>query len=405
MIPGLASFLLPTDGSEFIEAGSCGPVVVINASPWRCDALAITDGRLDVIELSDLTFDEVMRQADTYLDTIQLFEFSMRPLLVAIKNFIAAKGAKTAADRIKRERAIFEEGKVKVEARLWSTLEWLWGAVADRVLSRLQLAQKIASEEPWTRLWWCPTGAFTLLPLHAASRRGVTGAAVLERVISSYTPTLRALLEVRKRAAGRSADMAPADKMLIIKPDLPGALPLQTAVKDISMLTTLLGSDRIALLQDQSATRENVASRMPNYRWIHFSGHGTQNLGEPWSGGLVLNDGILSIGDISRFATKCEFAFLAACKTATGGVQVTNEVITLASALHYTGCQHLVATLWSVWDEAAADLGSLFYSRLIDNGVLKASDTALALHEAVTTLRNANIDHPSVWMPFVHIGP
>jgi hypothetical protein len=41
------------------------------------------------------------------------------------------------------------------------------------------------------RLWWCPTGEFTALPLHAADST--------YRFIQSYTSTLGALLEATSR--------------------------------------------------------------------------------------------------------------------------------------------------------------------------------------------------------------
>jgi hypothetical protein len=48
------------------------------------------------------------------------------------------------------------------------------------------------------RLWWCPAGPLGLLPLHSAltydpERGADTG--TVDRVVSAYTPTLKALLE------------------------------------------------------------------------------------------------------------------------------------------------------------------------------------------------------------------
>src|SRR5437660_1448375 len=73
----------------------------------------------------------------------------------------------------------------------------------------------------WPRMWWCPTGPLTLLPLHAAGRHDVDGAAVIDRVVSSYTPTVRALREARQPRPDTGA--AAGDAVLMVAmPDTPG---------------------------------------------------------------------------------------------------------------------------------------------------------------------------------------
>jgi len=120
---------------------------------------------------------------------------------------------------------------------------------------------------------------------------------------------------------------------------------------------------------------------------------------------LLLADGILTITDIGARHYQAEFAFLSACKTATGGVTLMDEAITLAAALQYAGYRHIVATSWSVYDTSAARVTEEMYGRLIENGLLYAARTASVLHRAIRLLRRQYLDHPSVWMPFTHLGP
>ena len=54
-------------------------------------------------------------------------------------------------------------------------------------------------------MWWCPTGPLTILPIHAAGHHAdsVSGTtptkqSVLDRVVSSYAPTLSALIRARQ---------------------------------------------------------------------------------------------------------------------------------------------------------------------------------------------------------------
>lgn len=46
----------------------------------------------------------------------------------------------------------------------------------------------------------------------------------------------------------------------------------------------------------------------------------------------------------------------ACVQTATTRVEPVDEVITLAAAMHYGGSRHVIGTLWSVYDDTAADV-------------------------------------------------
>src|ERR1700749_2538392 len=54
------------------------------------------------------------------------------------------------------------------------------------------------SPENKPRLWWCPTGILSFLPLHAAglySRGAPPGSKLSDFVVSSYIPTLSSLID------------------------------------------------------------------------------------------------------------------------------------------------------------------------------------------------------------------
>jgi CHAT domain-containing protein len=100
-----------------------------------------------------------------------------------------------------------------------------------------------------------------------------------------------------------------------------------------------------------------------------------------------------------------EFAFLSACKTQTGGVLLLDESITLAAALHYVGWQQVIATVWSVSDQAAAEIAEHLYPRLVSDGRLNPRRAAEALHHAVRQLRDTRPYPLSRWALFLHTGP
>jgi CHAT domain-containing protein len=69
---------------------------------------------------------------------------------------------------------------------------------------------------------------------------------------------------------------------------------------------------------------------------------------------VLLHDGMLTVTDITARQFRGDFAGLSACKTAVGGAELFDEVMTLAAALHYTGYRHVAAALWSVDDATSA---------------------------------------------------
>lgn len=146
-------------------------------------------------------------------------------------------------------------------------------------------------------------------------------------------------------------------------------------------------------------------ARLLDHSWVHFACHGEQNLADPSRGGVLVRDGALTVTDLSSQQYQGEFAYLSGCKTAVGGVNLPDEAITLAAALHFTGYRHVIATLWSVWDQQAAQVATDVYQAMVPEGVLRADRAARALHHAVRRLRAEARDRPSVWTPFAHTGP
>ena len=237
-----------------------------------------------------------------------------------------------------------------------------------------------------------------------AGRTSAAGRSVLDRVISSYVPTLRALVEAR---AAESAERLDDEErlLLVTLPDTPGQQPLPAVNRERDLLISLLPEDRYTLLENAAATRESVRIALGTHAWAHLSCHGTQNLSDPSQGGLLLYDGMLSVTDISEGASsRGQLMFLSACKTMTGGITNLDEVITLATALQYTGWQQVIATTWSVWANAAANVTGRFYPPIFTGERLEPRRAAGALHHAIRALRAENPSRPSVWAPFVHAG-
>jgi tetratricopeptide (TPR) repeat protein len=401
-VEGFEDFLRTPRLEHLLPAGEVGPVVIVNVSPWRCDALIVTTAGVKVENLAGLTSEAVTAQARRYLDGLLQMEE-------------AAHASSQSRPGTDRSELPLHTARDHYEQILSEVTAWLWDQIAGPVLAALAITDPPQPDKPWPRLWWCPTGALNLLPLHAAGHHTAEGRArhqsVLDRVVSSYTPTLRALLEAREEATPeRPAEVTaasagrPRRRMLVVGlARTPGQVPLPNVAKDLRLLSTLL-PDRHTILDGPAATWDAVRAQLRLHRWVHFSCHADQDLADPSRGGIQLHDRQLTIEDISEGQNHGDFAFLSACRTATGGSILSDEAITLAAALHYTGYRHVIAAQWTIRDRTAADVAVGVYTHLTSTGTFEPSRAAQALHTTIRGLRDAG-KPLSQWMQFIHTGP
>lgn len=143
-MPGLARFFLAPRVEDLLTAAVDGPVVVVNLAENRCDALIVTTGGVEALELPQLSQEQADEQVNVFLDaTVTVFD------------------KRTSAQA--RGEAVAVMGQV---------LAWLWDTVTEPVLTHLGHTRPRADTEfeSWPRVWWVPTGPLALLPIHAAGQ-------------------------------------------------------------------------------------------------------------------------------------------------------------------------------------------------------------------------------------------
>src|SRR3984957_12976421 len=86
------------------------------------------------------------------------------------------------------------------------------------------------------RIWWCPTGPLTFLPIHAAGlyNTGDPGFKTSDFVTSSYTPTLTTLVELPLRARRSFQGL-----LGVSQPSTPGLSQLPNAEKELIQIQQL----------------------------------------------------------------------------------------------------------------------------------------------------------------------
>jgi hypothetical protein len=370
-LPGLAGTLRPPDAAELASCAAGGPAVVLNVSEIRSDALILTGQGVTVLPLPGLTPDAVRQQAAAHLGALQALAHGPEP---------------------------DPRGYLAAEPAIRGGLDWLRTEITGPVLDQLDRLGALPPAPGAGRpVRWCPAGLLSLLPLHAAAH---------DRVISSYTPTLRALL-----VAGHQPEQASDGPILVVAVPQPAARPGQPDLAELPGVRTEARQvcarfgGRHTLRSDRAATREQVLADLPGHPLAHFACHGQPDLHQPSDAALVLWDGPLSVVDVAGLRLTGELAFLSACDTAAGSVTLPDEAIHLAAAVQAAGYRHVVAALWQIWDDDVPSLTETVYGRLAPDGQLDGGRSAGALHAAVGELRARFPDQPSRWACYAHFGP
>ncbi|KAJ7120836.1 CHAT domain-containing protein [Mycena epipterygia] len=410
-LPGLERFLQPKMYEELRKAARNGPVVILTAPRFsrfnpRGHALIVTSsGDIERLHLDQMPWKVAEAMA-------KLFTAALSGSEVTISQLLA-----------KRETA---DGSTSVEARLLGKLEGSHGmdcaVILEILLERLWKwlvqpifdALKLQKSGKPSRLWWCPTGPFAFLPIHAAGvyKEGY----VSDYVVSSYTPTLTALLNQPEQT------FSPFNMTALIQPKTPGCSPLPATTEELRRIQQIVPKEWLTSLgntDNMPATVQATLSHLPKSAIVHFACHGEQDPENPLDSGLFLADGRLKVSEVMRVKGDLEsngshmaLAFLGACKTATGDEAVPDEAMHLAATMLFTGFHGVVATMWQMHDPDGPEIAETFYRHLF-KGCDAAADppilpdltkSAEALHIAVKKLREDPNVPVSRWAPFVHYG-
>ncbi|MFE0513145.1 CHAT domain-containing protein [Streptomyces sp. NPDC058964] len=353
-IPGFSSFLAPWSFAELANASAGGPVVVVNISRVRSDALIIERQDVRVVPLPDAHPERMRILATEYAASRDLGEGGRRRL--------------SSTDELLRQ---------------------LWSLIVRPVMDHL-LPRKAVRP----RVWWCPTQALAGLPLHAARAHDSNA---LEMVCSSYTPSLRILVEARARSV---VDTAGSERTLIVADPQPGPVPLPPLFAARQEALMIQQSTRdTTLLAEHEATRATVLALLAQHDALHFIGHGLADPSDPSNSGLALADGLLTVAEFARLRRPpAGLAFLSACFSGSSGFGSRDELWSPAVALHIAGFRDVIGVADVVADRDAAELARVCYEQLA-RGVHPAE----ALNHALRTFDDRAELSPVVG--FFHIGP
>lgn len=189
------------------------------------------------------------------------------------------------------------------------------------------------------------------MPIHAA---GIypAGPCLDDFVISSYTPTLNALLDARSRISS-----SPGNKVLIVaQPETPGLPFLPNAslerekIYEVVPESHLVSLTRNATEKDGSeCTLDAVVTALSEASIVHFACHGAASREHPLESALFLYDGDLTVARILYTdIPHASIAFLSACHGSATDPFRTDQVVNLATGMLGAGFQSVIASLWFV---------------------------------------------------------
>ncbi|OTA93381.1 hypothetical protein M434DRAFT_395645 [Hypoxylon sp. CO27-5] len=339
---GFEDFLLAPSEEKLRAAAKDGPIVVINICGMRCDAFIVEEHQIRNVFLPNLNWDDIVKNS---------------------------------------------------KGELWrpKVLEWLWDVLASPVLDALGFTEP-ADNDAWPHMWWVTTSVLARFPIHAAGYHKISNKSVLDRVMSSYSPSIKAIVHGRNRLRNRN-DARPSQALLVAMQDTPGMrAQLPFAAKEVQVLRELCKNMALKPVEPQPR-KQDVLLRLSECEIFHFAGHGHTDIDDPSLSQLLLEDWrtdkltVNSLLEMNLYERAPFLAYLSACGT--GEIAVSkfyDENIHLVSACQLAGFRHVIGTLWEVNDELCVDIAKITYEGIISGGMTDES-VCRGLHQATRTLR------------------
>ncbi|KAF5682502.1 hypothetical protein FCIRC_4936 [Fusarium circinatum] len=344
-LPGFEDLWTAPTKAETLEAAKYGPIVVINVSRARCDALLIEKHQMRSLALPNITNN--------------LYQFAR------------------AGD--------FGSSKV---------LEWMWDNITQPVLDTLGYSRP-PKEGAWPRVWWIPTALLTLFPLHAAGyHRKDSSETVLDRVVSSYSSSTRAIIRGRQKELSSSFSSKAVPRALLVgMQHTPESGSLPYANKEIDIVQKLCESTGLETVRPRPR-KEDVFEQLLDCKIFHFAGHGYTDENDPSNSHLRLEDwqdNTFRVADLQQMNLREHapfLAYLSACGTGQmKRYNLVDESIRLISAYQLAGFRHAIGTLWKVSDQCCVDIARTTYETMRESG-LSDEGVSWGLHWASRELRD-----------------
>jgi tetratricopeptide (TPR) repeat protein len=303
-------------------------------------------------------------------------------------------------------RKSIQERVEKGDFQSLPVLEWLWDTIAGPVLDVLGYNETPCDGAPWPHIWWVLTGPLSKFPIHAAGHHTKSSdETVMDRVISSYSPSIRALFETErlghtlkdnelKGRKSKPGSHKPLQALVVSMEDTPHSTFLPYAGEEVTAVSEVCELMSVRPIRHDHPQKSVVLSSLRECEIFHFAGHTYTDRQDPSQSHLRLQDWTespLTVADIVAMNLRGRLPFLAYLSTCGSGqiedAKHLDESMHLTSAFQLAGFRHVIGTLWEVKDSACVDMARLVYDGILSRGF---TDEAVSwgLHNAVRQLRD-----------------
>ncbi|MEV6846174.1 CHAT domain-containing protein [Actinoplanes sp. NPDC051411] len=315
---------------------------------------------------------------------------------------LRAGALREKVDELGRWRAAFDRADAESADAAWrrwsaeldQVTGWLWDVAMGPLIDDVRPAGESFA--------LVPCGLLGVLPLHAAwtpdeglpaGRRYAADLAVW-----TYTANARALSACF--AAATDVDMV--GSVVVADPEATGPmrLPAMRTLGDVVKATFPAGP---APLFGADATPEAFRC-LPPAELVFLGCHGKADPAAPLRSRIELTGGMVTLDEVLRLRLPARLAIAAACDTAAVGLDLPDEVVSLATGLVQAGAAAVIASMWEC-DELATAVVLVEFFRLSAE-----RPPAVALRDAQRLVRDSTLrelrqrwekalDEGAAWLP------
>jgi tetratricopeptide (TPR) repeat protein len=340
LLPGRERFMLPDEYSTLKGVTEKGPVVVLVCSPVACHAMIfMQSGSVFTVPLKAVTNKWLVESASTWRSTVIEARSELRDKRKMFKAKKVSDSSHTRSEqilRLLRMNVVFPIIQaLHIEVRMITLHHESNDSLDD-------MQPSLDRDRP--RIWWCPTGCFAHLPIHAA---GADGKWCSDYVVSSYTPTISSLIDARKVSTPVKKQNSKALIAAVPHAFSPEWCELPSTSEEANIIKASLPEGTvISICRTNEAgdgdttgiTTGALLDKLPEATILHLACHGYQDPDNALNSGFVMSDEMLTIERLMQVSLPRAFmAFLSACETAKGDEVSTEEACnSSALTLSYT---------------------------------------------------------------------
>ncbi|KAH7129248.1 hypothetical protein EDB81DRAFT_889013 [Dactylonectria macrodidyma] len=281
--------------------------------------------------------------------------------------------------------------------------------------------------DPLPRVWWHMSGAFGLLPLHAAGplqfpceATAVDGARIkgkpsklrriMSLVASSYIPSIAHMVDARRRRRKTSLPAKDKRKVLVVLTTwgTSGHHCLDLGGLAETLRAILTGARWAAPTVLINPCREVVLEALRGVHFALFACHAVSDPADPMHGGIILphageHSEEVTMRDISKAidGNVARLACVFACaNNQKPRARLADESSHVAVGMHIAGFQEVAATLYPVGDHVANRVFARFFKKVVE--AENVGSYSRLFHSVVAGVRRET--GLGDWSSFIHVG-